>query len=110
MTRLHAVSVAITVLAFTGAVVVNNGAPLSPAAVARSTTLAADNAAAAADNTRGAALRTQALASIARSVASQLETSHRLLKTQLGIEASSRHSTHESKILERDILAIQREL
>jgi hypothetical protein len=91
----------------TGAVAVGGGAPLSPAAIARAAGQAADNLDRAEANTERAAEDTEALARIARNVASQLDTSRRLLRTQLEIEATSEEGGGLSKELLRELAGLR---
>ena len=65
------------------------GVPLSPARIAKVTGDATDNLEVAQANIEEAVESTEALAEIERNVSSQLQTSRRLLETQLGIEESS---------------------
>jgi hypothetical protein len=93
---LKVVSAALSAVFIVGAVALGGGHPLSPAEIARNTRRAADNAARAAANTRRAAGDTRALATIANNVSSQLETSRKMLATQLRLEASSRRGATRS--------------
>ena len=98
----------LTAALFIGAVVQGGGKPLSPAEIARATRRAADNARQAAENTKGAADDTAALATIARNVQSQLDTSRKMLTTQLRLEASSRRGASRSSELQAGIRSIER--
>jgi hypothetical protein len=93
----------VVALLLAGAVAIGGGAPLSPAAIARAAAEAADNLDKAEANTERAADDTEALARISRNVASQLETSRRLLDTQLKIEATSREGAGLSRSLLREL-------
>ncbi|MEA2432620.1 MAG: hypothetical protein QOG54_77 [Actinomycetota bacterium] len=91
-----------------GAIVQGGGKPLSPAEIAQATRRAADNARQAAENTKAAADDTDALATIAVNVRSQLDTSERMLATQLRLEASSRRGAARSADVQAGIRAIER--
>jgi hypothetical protein len=82
-----------------GAVAIGAGAPLSPARIARATSDAARNLEVAQENTQQAARDTEALATIEKNVGSQLDTSRRMLDTQLGIERSSEEGLEVSKVV-----------
>lgn len=82
-----------------GAWAIGGGTPLTPAELARATEGAVDNALIAANNTRRAADDTEALAQIMRNVRAQLDTSKRMLRTQLTIESASRTSVGTSRAL-----------
>jgi hypothetical protein len=104
--RLRIVSGALTCALALGAVVQGGGKPLSPAEIARATRRAADNAALAAANTKRAAGDTEALATISRNVQSQLDTSRRMVATQLRLEASARRGARQSAAVQTGIGAI----
>jgi hypothetical protein len=106
--RLKIVSGLLTGALALGAVVQGGGKPLSPAEIARATTRAADNAAQAANNTKSAAGDTEALATIARNVQSQLDTSRRMVATQLRLEASARRGARQSAAVQTGIAEIHR--
>lgn len=89
----------VTVALLAGTVAIGGGAPLSPAAIARSASEAADNLDRAEANTERAAEDTEALGRISRNVASQVDTSRRLLDIQLGIEKTSRAGAGLSRSL-----------
>ena len=98
----------ITTAAFVvGAVVIGGGHPVSPARIARTTSEAASNAAAAERNTNRAAESTRALVTIAENVASQVESSRRLLEIQLRLENSAREGTETSRDLQKAINEIR---
>ncbi len=90
-----------------GAVAIGGGVPLSPAAIARSAGEAADNLDRAEANTRRAAEDSEALARITRNVSSQVDTSRRLLETQLEIEATSRAGSGLSRSLLRELAGLR---
>jgi hypothetical protein len=90
-----------------GALAIGGGVPLAPKEVADATSRAADNARIAASHTERAARYTEALATIARNVRSQVETSRRLLATQLRLEASSRESAGRSDDLQRGLAEVR---
>jgi hypothetical protein len=91
----------------TAAVAIGGGVPLAPEEVADATARAADNARIAATHTERAARYTEALAAIARNVRSQVETSRRLLATQLRLEESARDSGHRSADLQRGLADVR---
>jgi methyl-accepting chemotaxis protein len=104
------VSALVTAALLVGAVIVGGGVPLSPAAIARGTSLAADNVSEAVDNTRAAVQSTDALRRIADAVNDQVSASHRMLDIQLEIEDSSREGAKESGALENSVASIRRAL
>jgi methyl-accepting chemotaxis protein len=81
------------------AVAVGGGTPPSPGAIASAASEAADNLERAQANIRAAAEDTEVLASIAEDVDSQLQSSRRMLETQLDIEQSSK----EGLAISRDL-------
>jgi hypothetical protein len=87
----------------TAAFAIGGGVPLAPEKVADATAHAADNARIAATHTERAARYTEALAAIAGNVRSQVETSRRLLATQLRLEESARDSGRRSADLQRGL-------
>ena len=104
------VSVALTIAFGAGAIAIGAGAPLSPGRIAKVTGDATRNLEEAQRNIRGAVESTEALARIERNVSSQLETSRRLLATQLGIEDSSKRGVELSRKLVGHIADVGGEL
>jgi arginine utilization protein RocB len=100
-------SVLVSAALVTGALAIGGGVPLAPEEVSDATGQAADNARIAATHTERAARYTEALAAIARNVRSQVETSHRLLATQLRLEESARVSGRRSTDLQRGLAGVQ---
>lgn len=82
-----------------GAWAIGGGIPLTPRQLATATEEAVSNARIAARNTRRAAEATEAVAQITRNVAAQLDTSRRLLRTQLTIEGTSREGVDIARSL-----------
>jgi methyl-accepting chemotaxis protein len=97
--RTRIVSVVVTVGTVVGGIAIGGGVPPSPAHLARAAGDAADNTSTARANTVMAVESTEALATIARNVYRQLETSRRMLTTQLEIERSSRTGLRHAKTL-----------
>ncbi len=102
-------AVATTALAGT-AIVIGGGHPVSPAQIARTTSEAARNAEEAERNTSRAAESTRALVTIAENVASQVQSSRRLLEIQLRLERSAREGAARSEDLHAGIDDIRRAL
>jgi methyl-accepting chemotaxis protein len=98
-TAVKLTSVALTLGFLGAAVAIGAGAPLSPARIASVATEATDNLAIAQRNISEASEDTEALATIEENVQSQLDTSRRLLDTQLGIEESSTEGVQLSRTL-----------
>lgn len=107
---LKVVAVIVTAAGVAGAVAIGGGVPLSPAAIARETSTAADNVAEAVANTREAVDSTDALRRIANAVDEQVAASHRLLDIQLEIEHSSRAGARQTVALARSVASIRRSL
>ncbi|MFP5299165.1 MAG: hypothetical protein ACLGHL_09285 [Actinomycetota bacterium] len=89
---------------------IGGGLPASPGSLLSSARSAADNVTIAAGNLRRAERDTRALIEIAENVRSQLESSQRLLETQLAIEEMSRGSLRRSQRLNEQIEAMHREI
>ena len=107
---LKIVSALATVAFLAGAIAIGGGHPVSPARIAATTSEAARNAAEAERNTQEAAESTRALATIAENVASQVESSRRLLEIQLRLERSARDGAARSQDLQKGIDEIRRVL
>lgn len=98
-TSMKAASALLTVLFLTGGVAIGGGIPVSLSDLAGRTAEAADNARAAARYTESAAEDTEALAGIAESVKSQLDSSRRMVATQLKIEHATDTNVRSSRQL-----------
>lgn len=104
---LRGVSIGASVVMLGGAVAIGGGAPLGIGTLADKTSDAARNATIAADNTSDAVASTEALGSIARSVKSQLDSSERMLETQLRIEKATEVSSDAARDLAAQIERIR---
>jgi chromosome segregation ATPase len=93
-----------------GAFAIGGGSLPRPDRLASLAGEASDNTQEAAANIKSAVEDTEALAVIARNVRVQLETSERLLATQLRIERESRAGAARSRTLTEDIERIRRVL
>jgi hypothetical protein len=107
-TTWKAICIVLTLALMAGAIAIGGGVPLSPGAIARSTTDAARNSRIAARNTLEAARRTEALGRIARNVGRQVAASQRLLRTQLRIEESTAAGVGNARQLTRDVSILER--
>lgn len=90
------------------AIAIGGGLPPPPGELLSAARSAASNVAVAADNLERAERDTRALVKIARNVRSQLDSSERLLETQLEIEEMSRSSLRRSRAMSQRILGIDR--
>lgn len=100
-------SVLLTMAFLAGGIAIGGGVPRSLSDLAGRTSDAVANARVAAENTERAATDTEALADIAESVKSQLDSSRRMLATQLKIEASTEENASRSRDLTRVIKRIR---
>lgn len=95
----RAISISLSVICLAGAILMAEGAPRSPQELARHAREAARNVAEARTNIEGAARDTEALARVVENIAVQVETSRRLLRTQLSIEDGSRDTAADGRRL-----------
>lgn len=104
---LKLVSVLLTASFLVAGIAIGGGIPRSLSDLAGKTAAAADNAREAERNTQRAATDTEALAQIAESVKSQLDSSRRMLATQLKIEEATDENADRSRDLTRVIRRIR---
>lgn len=107
---INAFSAAVTLTGVVGAAAVWTGAPLAPATIARHAQDAARNSSEAVLNLTEAEISTDALHDIAENVRVQLETSRRMLDTQLQIESSTRRGGGYARAIAERIRSINRVL
>jgi chromosome segregation ATPase len=95
--RIGSIVVTLALIVVAGAI--GAGVPIAPARIADATTDAAHNVAIAEGNTEKAVQETEDLAQISKNVRKQLETSRRMLSTQLEIERATGKAAASSQDL-----------